>query len=401
MRIVMLLVGVLVGALVGASVQAAPPSPPAPSMLVVDAVTGQVLLDQQAGQPRHPASLTKLMTAYVALGDTARGRAAGTDHIAVSAKAAGQLGSRLGLGARDRPSLDEALRALIVRSANDAAVALAEHLAGSEAAFVERMNAAARDLGMTASRFRNATGMTVEDHVTTARDMAVLALALRRDFPQANALFAAREMMWKQQHLPTVNGFLTGFAGAEGLKTGFTCPAGYNLAALARREGRVVLGIILGAPERGMREAEMARALGRYLSAPAPELGGVGDLPNREGAPPDLSARTCVGGEGGRAPPGWALEVAYGETPAKTRRDAEAQLHKLAAALGGGRVMVVTKPIGGVLRYRGLIVGLREDKVIPVCQAIRARNGDCLVLTPPMVKGAVEEEQLARRLAAQ
>ena len=384
-----------------------------PATLAVDAASGVVLAESGAGQPHHPASLTKMMTAYVAFRAIEAGEAKLDDVIAVSDAAASQGGSILGLSRRDTITLGQALKAMIVRSANDAAIAVAERIAGSEAAFAARMTVEARRLGMGSTTFRNATGVTAAGHITTPRDMAVLALAIGRDFPRFMPLFSSRDTIWKGRTLPTVNGFLGAFAGAEGMKTGFTCPAGYNLVALAERGGRRAEAVVMGAGSSAQRRATAMAVMGRALAAP-PTAGArpLLLLANVDGAPPDLSVAACggraggLGAELGRAravPKGWALEVAFGREPAEVRRHATQVHRQLAGRLGGGQVLVAIKPRSGLLGYRGLIVGLDENRAIQTCLAERAKGGEerCLVLTPAMLAGALEDERRFRMISAQ
>lgn len=378
---------------------------PPPATIVVDAASGAVIEDKQAGQPRHPASLTKMMTLYLAFQAIAQGRASLDTPVAVSDKAAGQGGSVLGLRSGATLRLGEALRALVVRSANDAAVAVAEHLAGSEEAFARQMTEQAARLGMNASRFHNATGLTAPGHVSTARDMAVLALALRRDFPQHWPLFAATSMRWGKSTLPTVNGFVASYPGAEGLKTGFTCPAGYNLAAAAQRDGRAAIAVIMGATAKDQRLALASGLMNKAFKAPpGPPLT---QLVNLGSTPPDLSASVCDGRGGGeenatpRLPQGWAIEVAGGRDRALVKRQLAQRTAELRRALGGGASFVMVRPTGGALRYRGLIAGLAEDKAVPVCLKLRQDDeSNCLVLPPPAVEGAMEVERRWRMLSA-
>lgn len=385
---------------------AAAGEPAKPATVVVETATGLVLAEDRAGQPRHPASLTKLMTVYVAFRDIAAGRARPEDRLTVSERAAAQGGSLLGLRRGNSLTLGEALAAVVVRSANDAAVAVAEHLASSEAAFAARMTAEARRLGMSATRFANATGLTAPGQLTTARDVAVLALALRNEFPQQWPLFAARTIPWHSSRLPTVNGFLDAYAGAEGLKTGFTCPAGYNLAAAASRGGKGAVAVVMGARSKDERVAVAARLLDRAFAGKDAAMTILAQLANTELPPPDLSSAVCSGsvpGERGgiRVPPGWALEVAFGRDPAAVRRQL-ANLHRqLARAVGGGTAVVVVRPFDGGLRYRGLIAGLSQQRAVPTCLDLRKQGEErCLVLSPAAVEGAVDEERRWRMIAA-
>ncbi|WP_239988609.1 D-alanyl-D-alanine carboxypeptidase family protein [Paramagnetospirillum kuznetsovii] len=383
----------------------------APAILTVDAATGSVISDHGGGQPHHPASLTKLMSAYVAFRALEAGQAKWESPITVSERAAGQGGSVLGLRKGDVITLGAALKAMIVRSGNDAAVAVAEHIAGSESAFAERMTAEARRLGMGSSSFRNATGMTAAGHVTTPRDMAILALAILRDFPSHRALFSSLETSWKGRSYPTVNGFLANFSGAEGMKTGFTCPAGYNLVALARRGGHRAVAVIMGAGSSAQRQAVVRSAMDAALRDGAVAARPLASLPNTTEAPPDLSAAACGLRSGGewahgstnRAPPaGWGLEVAFGTDRAKVQRALATVHREMAGRLGGGSPLVVIKPRDGLVRYRGLIAGLSERRAIDTCLAERAKMGEdrCLVLTPTMMSGALEDERRFRMFSA-
>ncbi len=377
-----------------------------PATLVVDAASGAVLVENRGGQPRHPASLTKMMTLYVAFQALAEGGLSSEGRIGVSERAAGQGGSVLGLRAGDTIAVADALRAIVARSANDAAVALAEAVAGTEDAFAARMTAQARRLGMTATSFANATGLTAPGHLSTARDMAVLALALRRDFPQHWGLFATRAMTWKKAQLPSVNGFLGNYPGAEGLKTGFTCPAGYNLGAAASHGGRRAIAVVMGADGKDQRAALAARLMNAAWTAQGGRA--IAELANIPGPAPDLSRDTCGGGVPGESglsapalPQGWALEVAFGRDPAVVRRQLAAMARQLRPTLGSGVAVVVTRPFNGGLRYRGLLAGLKQERAVPVCLALRQQDEEsCLVLTPAMVEGAREEELRWRMLSA-
>jgi len=393
----------------------APPAGAAPATVAVDVTTGQVLADHGAGRPMHPASLTKLMTAYVALAELGAGRLRLDEALTVSAHAAAQGGSILGLHAGEAIRLDRALEALVARSGNDAAVTIAERISGSEDAFAERMNQEAARLGMTASHFRNATGLTVAGHVTTPRDMAVLAIALRRDFPDHMGFFAVRRVTWHGHDLPTVNAFLVDYDGALGMKTGFTCHAGYNLVAAARRNGREAVVVTMGALSRAEREAETRRAMDRALAGTAPAAGPLAALANLTTAPPDLAVPTC-GSTGGipdavglgnppaaeaSVPSGWAVELALAPSRDQARRQAG---HLLAGnpRFARGRIVTIAHLIGGAVRWRGLAAGLAQKDATRGCLALRAKAGNdvCVVLTPLMVKGAFDEQKRLHRAMA-
>ena len=204
----------------------------------------------------------------------------------------------------EKAGLAPAGSAAIVASANDAAVALAEKLAGSEEAFAVRMTAMARELGMARTVFRNASGLPHDGQVTTARDMAVLATALLRDYPKHYPLFNQRAVTIGKRSRGTVNSILGSYAGADGFKTGFTCGSGYNLVASATRDGRRVIGVVLGSSNRGQRTIEMTGLLNRAFSAGASkgatlaELGHVVTTADSGPAPIILSGGKCTAAVG-------------------------------------------------------------------------------------------------------
>lgn len=386
-----------------------------PTAIVVDASSGSVLWQNGADLPRYPASTTKLMTIYVALQAMAAGEIQPDSQILVSSHAAGQSGSRLGLRTGDRIGLMDALRAMVVRSANDASVAVAESIAVSERAFAARMTETAQQLGMTATGYRNATGMTAAGHQTTARDMAILALALRRDFPQSWPLFASRQMSWKRGTQSSLNGFLTAVTGAEGMKTGFTCSAGYNLVAAANRNGRRIITVILGANSKAERAALASKLTETGFASPSrgPILT---SLNNQRGPAPDLGLHICGRmGPGGApvipgestpitlppVPAGWGVELVLGFEEDQVERWLTAIHRQLADDLGGGTPLVTVKPFHGDLRYRGLVVGLRQDRAMETCLSLRASNADrCLVLSPDAIQAAIDQEWRLRMAMA-
>ncbi|WP_096702129.1 D-alanyl-D-alanine carboxypeptidase family protein [Magnetospirillum sp. 15-1] len=386
-----------------------------PAFLAVDLGSGSVVAERGGGAPHHPASLTKMMTAYVAFGALQAGRVSLDDTITVSERAAAQGGASLDLRPGERITLGAALKAMIVRSANDAAVAVAEHVAGSEQAFALRMTEEAARLGMTSSSFRNATGMTAAGHVSSPRDMALLAMAIERDFPAFRSLFSSRDTTWKGRVLPTVNGFLGAYAGAEGMKTGFTCSAGYNLVAIAHRGGRRAVAVVMGAGSSAERLGAIRRLMDQALVAQPVAGRPLSGLSNGGGAPPDRSLEACGIARSGRSsgpeaavaqrramPAGWGLEVAFGRDQGKVRRDLDKAHRELRGRLGGGSAMVVIRPRDGMLRYRGLIVGLAERRAVDTCLAERGRAGEgrCLVMTPTMLAGALDDERRFKMISA-
>jgi D-alanyl-D-alanine carboxypeptidase len=228
--------------------------------LLFDASDGSVLYAEDQDNQWHPASLTKIMTAYVTFEAIKEGKLALASKIGCSELANSQPPSKVGLPVGSEMTLETALQALIVKSANDVAVMLAEAVGGSHEAFVERMNKTAARLGMTRTKFVNANGLPATEQVTTARDLARLATAVVRDFPDYAHLWSMVDMRLGKRRLRTHNGLLTKYEGADGLKTGFTCDSGFNLVASATREGHRLIAVVLGEPtgrERTLRAASL------------------------------------------------------------------------------------------------------------------------------------------------
>ena len=230
--------------------------------IVMDARTGKVLWEHNADTRLHPASLTKMLTLYIAFDAIRRGEVGIDDMVTVSANAAAEPPSRLGLRKGQRISLRHLMRAAAIKSANDAATAIGEHISGSEAAFSQRMNRTAKALGMTRSTFRNAHGLTAEGHLSTARDMNLLGRRLFYDFPEYYGMFSRRtEDAGIAQVANTNRRFLEGYRGADGIKTGYTGAAGFNLTASAERGNKRLIGTVFGGTSQANRNARMTEIL--------------------------------------------------------------------------------------------------------------------------------------------
>jgi D-alanyl-D-alanine carboxypeptidase len=230
--------------------------------IVMDARTGEVFTSENADTPLHPASLTKMMTLYVAFQALARGEITLDTEVRISAKAANEPPSRLGLREGQTIRLRHLLRAAAVKSANDAATAIGEALAGSESAFAERMNATAAAMGMTNSHFMNMHGLTERGHYSTAHDMTILGRHLIYDFPQYYNLFSRRTADAGVAEVANTNHrFLDSYSGADGIKTGFTNAAGYNLVASAERGSVRIIATVFGGTSTANRNARVAELL--------------------------------------------------------------------------------------------------------------------------------------------
>lgn len=229
---------------------------------VMDARTGQVLHSRNAETRLHPASLTKMMTLYIVFDEIRRGRMSLDQKVTISRKAAAEPPSKLGLRAGQQIELRYLIRAAAIRSANDAATALGEAVAGSEEAFAARMNAYARAMGMTRTSFRNAHGLTADGHLSTAKDMAVLGRRILYDFPEYYNLFSRRSTSAGIATVSNTNRrLLDAYEGADGIKTGYTRAAGFNLVSSARRGDRRVIVSLFGGKSSASRNAEVARLM--------------------------------------------------------------------------------------------------------------------------------------------
>lgn len=263
-------------------------------LLLVDRANLQVLYAQEAGNPWHPASLTKLMTAYVVFEELAKGSVTLDTPVTISRKAFSQPPSRSGLAVDSSVSLKDALYILIVKSANDIAVAIAETIGGSEDRFVVMMNDVARRMGLTGTHFVNAHGLHDPAQVTTARDLAVLSLYIEQTFPQYMPMFSTGVVTIGKTRMESNNGLLEGFAGTTGMKTGYVCASGLNLVATVDRGGRQLLAVVLGGSsgrERNERAAELfVNALNGRVS---PTGQTVLTLANNGGAPTDMRPNIC------------------------------------------------------------------------------------------------------------
>jgi len=236
--------------------------------LVFEVETSRILHADNPDTAWYPASLTKLMTAYMVFDALKRESLTGRAEFIISPHANAQPKMRVGLGAGKLITVNEALAGLIIHSANDLAVALAEAVSGSEDEFVADMNEMAVKLGMVRTRFANANGLPKDGQVTTARDMAILARALLRDFPQWNHLYAEESAQVGRKTVTTHNEVLRNFDGADGMKTGFTCGAGYNLVASATRDGRRIIAVVLGETSGRARTTRAQDLLEKAFAAP-------------------------------------------------------------------------------------------------------------------------------------
>ena len=256
-----------------AVVAAAPIIPPAPSIaaksfLLIDADTSEVLVENNSHEALAPASLTKLMTSYVAAVELASGRIGLMDQVPVSVNAWRTPGSRMFIQEGTQVGVEDLLRGIIIQSGNDASVALAEHIAGSEDAFADMMNQQAAQLGMTTTQFKNSTGLPAEDHYTSAWDLALLTRDYVKRFPESYAIYSERSFKYGDIEQPNRNRLLWRDRSVDGVKTGHTIAAGYCLIASALRDNMRLISVVMGtdSDDSRMRESQKLLSYGfRYF----------------------------------------------------------------------------------------------------------------------------------------
>ncbi len=234
--------------------------------ITVDAATGEIIYANDADARRYPASLTKVMTLYILFQELKANRVRFDTQMKVSAKASKQQPSKLGLRAGSTLSVRDAIFSLITKSANDAAMVVAEHVSGSEDAFADRMTRTARGLGMTRTTFTNPNGLPDSRQVTTARDMATLGLRVQRDFPDYYKFFATRSYSYGKRRLGNHNRLLGKVKGVDGIKTGYTRASGFNLLSSMEVNNRRIVGVVLGGTSGASRNAYMTKMLRRDIA---------------------------------------------------------------------------------------------------------------------------------------
>ena len=233
------------------------------SAIAVDARTGKILFSSDIDGLRHPASLTKVMTLYLLFQDLKAERIKLTSDLLVSRRAASMAPSKLGLKPGSKLSVEDAIKALVTKSANDVAATIGENLEGSEANFAARMTRTARAIGMTKTTFKNASGLPNPAQVTTARDMATLSLRIQRDFPQYYPYFRLTSFTFKGQTIRTHNRLLGRYQGTDGIKTGYIAASGFNLTTSAKRGDKRIVGVVMGSSSGGARNKYMMKMLDR------------------------------------------------------------------------------------------------------------------------------------------
>jgi D-alanyl-D-alanine carboxypeptidase len=346
--------------------------------IVMNAADGDVMYGVSADEPRYPASLTKMMTLYMTFEAVDAGRVRMSDRMRVSYHAASQSPSKLGLDPGDEITVENAVLALVTKSANDAAATLAEHLGGSESEFAERMTARARSLGMNNSQFRNASGLPDTGQVTTARDMATLAYALLHRFPHYYPYFSTSSFYYGGHSHPNHNRMLGTYDGVDGIKTGFINASGFNLVASAKRDGRRLIGVVFGARS----SAERARIMTALLDGgfQALDTGTFVEAASLRTTTAALNTGRRDDTASARAEPStWSVRIGPNhKTVAQAQQSGASMAGRAPAALAAADLDVVSVRTGK--RGRAYAVqwsGLDRDDAAAACRNIRARGLAC------------------------
>jgi D-alanyl-D-alanine carboxypeptidase len=410
--------------------------------IVVDAETGLVLHETNADTRNFPASLTKMMTLYLLFEALESGELALSDKLSVSARAAKQQPSKLGLKTGATISVENAIRALVTKSANDVAVVVAEAIGDTEWGFAKLMTAKAKALGMSRTNFANASGLPDSRQLSTARDMAALSLALIADFPQYYHYFSLGSFTYKGKTYANHNKLLNSYAGVDGIKTGYTKASGYNIAISAVHDGRRLIAIVFGGKTASVRNRHATELLDQafatvddlglpdapavieaYVAPPVPpekplaavslpialaeqgsgEGGTVAVVPPPTPAQPvaaqpiqpvvqpvktaplpDNSQVASLGNVANDASPAglWAIQVGAFSRHANAEKAAVAAGGQAKKPLAGAAIQVVEVRNDQGLLYRARLANLSEANAREACRLLTKQNTACLVIQP-------------------
>lgn len=387
--------------------------------ILMDARSGQVLNETNADTITYPASLTKIMTLYMVFEALEKGRLRLDQRFPVSKHAAAQSPSKLDLRVGETVGVQDLILGLVTRSANDAAVVIAEGMAGSELEFARRMTKRARELGMARTTFRNASGLPNPHQQTTARDMATLGRAVWRDHPRRYRYFATEEFVWRGQAIRNHNGLLGRYDGVDGIKTGFINASGFNLVASAERNGRRLIGVVMGGTTARGRDAQMAGLLDAGFERAAGKTARVAErsavsflIPSAEAAPMEAPAgalgstiaaldagddATIVVSSRGietaaLAPPRasampadrqWGIQVGAFTAAEQARRATDEGLRDIERLVQGAQPVVsVADQARGKKVYRARLMGLTEAQARQACAALAKKKKTCMTVTP-------------------
>ncbi len=402
--------------------------------LVVDAETGEVLHSVNADQKNYPASLTKIMTLYLLFDELDKGRVSLNTELPVSAHAAAQAPSKLNLRPGDTIEVEDAILALVTKSANDVAVTVGEYIGGSEPAFAEIMTRKARELGMRQTQFRNASGLPNLSQFSSARDMATLARALIHNHAKWYHYFSTKEFSYNGQTIGTHNHMMGRYPGADGIKTGFIAASGFNLVASAKRNGRRLIGVVFGGQSAAARDRHMMALLDAGFArtpgssgvemASMPDQSGNDDdsadektaaptatvaaasapavmkamAQSRAAQPAPKPVKTAAVVKRKKAEPedagdaedddseeddGWGIQVGAYAQKAKAQSAARTAYSKLGKLVEDGEISIAStkrRPHHSQV-FRARVIGLPEDTAREACRRLARNHLSCAVIT--------------------
>lgn len=346
------------------------------SSIVIDAQTGDVLYSRNADEQRAPASLTKMMTLYITFNALDKGLIKMDDMLPVSQTAANRSPSKLGLKRGEKISVKNAIMALIVKSANDCATVLAEALGYSEDKFAITMTKVAKELGMKNTTFKNASGLPNRQQKSTARDMAILAAAIYHHFPQYYDLFSAKKFSYNGNTYYTHNHILKQFKGADGLKTGYTNAAGFNVATSAERDGHRVIAVTMGHNTQKDREQKVASMMSNGLT----KLALADNI-----ATPTLYAQTTnlkpSKQPSNIADKNWGVQIGAFSNYAKARHYAlNIRQQVNSPEVRQSQVDIEPTKKGAAIVYRSKLIGFEKNEADKTCNRLKKSNKSCIVV---------------------
>ena len=357
------------------------------SSIMIDAQSGEVLSSNNADELRYPASLTKLMTLYITFDALEKGIIKWDDKLPVSRTAANRSPSKIGVRAGEKIKVGDAVMALIVKSANDCATVLAEGLGYSEPEFAKTMTRVAHELGMKNTTFYNASGLPNKRQKTTARDMALLGAALYHHFPQYYKLFSTKKFTYKGRTIYTHNHLLKTFEGADGMKTGFTNAAGYNIVTSAERDGHRVIAVTMGHRMLKQRDKTVASMMEKglqKLALNATQNAETMVANNGTDSTAELEeqiADNSLSAERSNMQTLWGIQIGAFSNYAKARNYALDIKEKVIHQAKDKNIDIEPYQTGSAVVYRSKIIGFEKAEAKKVCDRLKKSQKSCIVVT--------------------
>ncbi len=352
----------------------------ATSSIIIDAESGKVLSSSAADTLRYPASLTKVMTLYITFDALEKGLLRMEDMLPVSRTAANRSPSKLGLRAGEKISVKDAIMALVVKSANDCATVLAEGLGYSERNFAKTMTKVARELGMKNTTFKNASGLPNREQKTTARDMAILGAAIYHHFPQYYKLFSTKKFTYKGRTYYTHNHLLKSFEGADGMKTGFTNAAGFNIITSAERNGKRVIAVTMGHNTAKLRDKKVAKLMEMGLNKLTKDNknNNYQIAQNSDKKINNISHQASSTKD--KAENNWSIQVGAFSNYAKARNYALRIKKEITHRYKNKDIQVEPYQNGSAVIYRSQLTGFAKKEANNACSRLKKSNKSCIVI---------------------